>query len=127
MTERLLLENARRALARAHLVRSARGVGAAALTASQKVVHGATIENANPALDACAEQVTLAQLLAEGATPEDRTLAALALFTDGPEPAVPCGACRQAIAAAGPEAVVVSMAEGGEPIRWLIKSLRGAV
>ncbi len=124
VTERLLLENAREALAHAYLVQSPCGVGAAALTASGKVIRGCTIDNSNPAQSQCAEKVTIFKLLSDAKTKDDRKLVALALFANGPEPVIPCGACRNAIAEVGPHALVLSACTEAKTVRqWSIDAL----
>lgn len=68
-------------------------VGAALLTDDGAVFTGANLENASYGLCLCAERVAMARALMEGA----RGFAALVVATEGPEPAAPCGMCRQVL------------------------------
>ncbi len=70
-------------------------VGAALLTRSGKVYHGANVENAAYSLCMCAERNALYHAMMEGEKPSDFVALALAADTDGP--CTPCGACRQVI------------------------------
>jgi cytidine deaminase len=66
-------------------------VGAALLTPEGKIYTGCNVENATYGLSVCAERVALLKALSEGA----RTFSRIAVATDSPRPAPPCGACRQ--------------------------------
>jgi cytidine deaminase len=66
-------------------------VGAALLTIDGKVYTGCNVENATYGLTVCAERVALWKAISEGA----RKFRAIAVASAGPQPASPCGACRQ--------------------------------
>jgi cytidine deaminase len=66
-------------------------VGAALETSSGEIFTGCNIENSSYGLTVCAERVALWKALSEGA----RNFRAIAVVTDSPILASPCGACRQ--------------------------------
>jgi cytidine deaminase len=75
-------------------------VGAAVLTASDKIYDGANIENAVFPVTICAERVALFKAISEG----EMEFKAIAVVTrDGGSP---CGACRQVMAEFAPDMVV---------------------
>jgi len=98
---------------RAYAPYSGYRVGAAALAADGRVFTGCNVENASYGLSVCAERHAVAAAVAAGA----RELLALAVVTAGPEPAPPCGACRQVLAELG--VPVVILATPGTPARVL--------
>lgn len=55
---------------------------------------GSNVENASYGLTICAERVAVCSLLQE----EIKELEAVVVASEGPEPATPCGACRQFLA-----------------------------
>lgn len=69
-------------------------VGAAVLSAGGRIFVGCNVENASFGLTMCAERGAIAHMVAAG----ERSLSALAVVTEGPEPGTPCGLCRQAMA-----------------------------
>lgn len=78
-------------------------VGAAALSASGQVFPGCNIENAAYPATVCAERAALFSAYAAG----EREIVALAIVTDTPEPASPCGTCRQVMRELAPSCTVV--------------------
>ncbi len=70
-------------------------VGAAVLTADDRIFTGANVENASYGLTQCAERVATTSAVAAGC----RTLTAVAIATPGGHS--PCGACRQVLAEFG--------------------------
>jgi cytidine deaminase len=66
-------------------------VGAALETLTGEIFTGCNIENSTYGLTVCAERVALWKALSEGA----RQFRAMAVVTDSPVLASPCGACRQ--------------------------------
>jgi cytidine deaminase len=78
-------------------------VGAALLTRLGRVFPGCNVENAAYSATICAERTALVSAYAAG----ERDIVALAVVTDTPEPASPCGTCRQVILELAPGCVVV--------------------
>ena len=69
-------------------------VGAALLCEDGTIVTGCNVENASYGLTVCAERTALLKAVSDGR----RRFVAIAIATDMPEPATPCGMCRQAMA-----------------------------
>jgi cytidine deaminase len=93
-------------------------VGAAILTTNGSIVTGCNVENASFGLTVCAERNALGQLVASG----ERTMSAIVVVTQGPEPAAPCGACRQALSELASD-LLVGLAIAGEDAPRTITSL----
>ncbi len=89
-----LIEAATKARERAYAPYSKFRVGAAVRAPDGRVFAGCNVENASYGLSICAERVAIFNAIVQGV----REIAAIAVFTDAPEPAPPCGACRQVIA-----------------------------
>lgn len=91
---------------------SAFAVGAALLTRTGRVIHGANVESASYGLTCCAERIALFKALTEGER-DFRAIAVVARYPKGP---TPCGACRQLLAEYAPDAAV-----------WLADSARPGI
>jgi cytidine deaminase len=92
-----LLDAAWSARDKAYAPYSGFSVGAAVLLDNGCIAAGCNVENAAYPLALCAERSALAAAVAQaGARPGQ--LAALAIVADSPDPTLPCGACRQALA-----------------------------
>lgn len=90
--ERLMAE-ARKVLDKAYAPYSGYHVAAALLAADGKIYCGVNVENASYGATLCAERNALAAAVADGT----RVFNAMAIISDGEEPAYPCGICRQAL------------------------------
>ena len=108
---------ARAAAARAYAPYSEYRVGAALLGSDGSVWTGCNVENASYGLTMCAERTALFKAVSEGC----RTFSALVVAGGGADsPAMPCGACRQALAefcGAEMPVAVVPLAGGGPAVR----------
>ncbi len=91
-----LLTLARKAREQAYAPYSNFHVGAALLTRDGRRFSGCNVENAAYGLCNCAERTALFSAIAAGCRPGD--FVALAVIADMPQPASPCGACRQVMA-----------------------------
>ena len=91
-----LLILARQARAQAYAPYSNFHVGAAVLTRDGRRFGGCNVENAAYGLCNCAERTALFSAVAAGCRRGD--FVALAVVADMPQPASPCGACRQVMA-----------------------------
>lgn len=98
----------------AHAPYSNYRVGAAILAESGRVYRGCNVENASYGATLCAERSAVAQMVAAG----ERTMTALALVTEGPEPGTPCGLCRQTLSELARDLpIALAIAGEGEPRR----------
>ena len=110
-----LVAAARAAAARAYAPYSNYRVGAALLAADGTVFTGCNVENASYGLTNCAERTALFKAVSEGR----RSFRALAIVGGTAKaPALPCGACRQALAefCAPDMPVAVAPLRGGAPV-----------
>ena len=92
-------------------------VGAAVSDARGNTWSGCNVENASFGLTQCAERSALTAAVAGGAVPG--SLVGLVLYTPGPQPHAPCGACRQVmheLMSAGSR--VISCCDGPETLSW---------
>ncbi|MFC0188143.1 cytidine deaminase [Fictibacillus aquaticus] len=103
MDKKQLMEEAKRARELAYVPYSKFKVGAALLTADDKVYIGSNIENAAYSLCNCAERTALFKAYSEG----DKNYKAMAVVADTKRPVPPCGACRQVISELCPPEMIV--------------------
>jgi cytidine deaminase len=101
-----LLAAARAAAERAYAPYSHFAVGAAALDDQGRIHAGCNVENASYGLTVCAERHAVAAAVLAGA----RRLRAVAVLTPTDALTPPCGACRQALAEFGDDALEVHLA-----------------
>jgi cytidine deaminase len=110
-SDRALVKSAIEASAFAHAPWSQFKVGAAAKFGN-KVVKGCNVEFDVYGLTNCAERTAIFAAYACGAARQPMT--AIAVVTDTPQPASPCGACRQ-----------VMFECGGGDLRVILSNIRG--
>jgi cytidine deaminase len=72
-------------------------VGAAVLSAENKISAGCNVENASYGLTMCAERNAIFQAVAKGELSKDRKLKAVVIVTPKEKLTAPCGACRQVL------------------------------
>lgn len=100
-----LLDNARQARELAYAPYSRFAVGAAVFTADGRIFSGCNIENASFSMTVCAERTAVFAAVAAGC----REFVGLALVADTPEPAMPCGACRQVLTEFAPDLWIITI------------------
>lgn len=83
-------------------------VGAAVENSGGAVFGGCNVENLSYGLSICAERAAIFAAIAAGSA----ELVALAVVTDVPVPATPCGACRQVAAEFGIKKVILCNLKG---------------
>jgi cytidine deaminase len=94
-------------------------VGAALETEDGRRFTGCNIENASFPVTICAERVALGAAVAQGA----RRFRRIAVAANGPEPASPCGMCRQALAEFGLDLEIIGVTPDGTETRWTLEEL----
>src|SRR5918911_689438 len=97
-----LIAQAIAARQRAYCPYSGFAVGAAVLTASERIFPGCNVENAAYPASVCAERTALLSAYAAG----EREIVALAVVADTPDPVSPCGTCRQVLLELAPGCTV---------------------
>lgn len=110
MTDRLLLDEARKAAKKAYAPYSRFKVGAAVLAADGRIFFGCNVENASYGLSMCAERNAVAKAVSEGA----RDFEAIAVCADTTGPVTPCGACRQVLSEFSPSMRVIMAGRSGK-------------
>ena len=90
-----LMGTARDASTRAYAPYSDFRVGAAILTENGAIHTGCNVENASYGLAICAERNAAAAMAL--ASPDDREIRLVAVYSPDASPCFPCGACRQVL------------------------------
>src|ERR1700736_6704767 len=85
-------------------------VGAALATEAGKIYTGCNVENVSLGLTICAERAAIATAIAQGS----KDFAAIAVVTEGKNPAIPCDACRQVLAEFKARVKVIPATVGGK-------------
>lgn len=111
--DRELFDAAKQARKRAHAHLSGFKVGAAARF-GETIVLGCNVESDVYGLTNCAERTAVFAAHATGAAA--KSLSAIAVVADTPEPVSPCGACRQ-----------VLFEQGGPALRVILANTRGDI
>lgn len=105
-----LLHAAREARANAYAPYSRFAVGAAFACSDGAVVAGCNVENASFGGTICAERNAICHAVAGGR----RSFVAAVIVTRGPEPAAPCGICRQFMAEFASDLPILLVAEDSD-------------
>jgi cytidine deaminase len=119
MSENQMVEMAAKVRLRAYAPYSGFKVGAAVLTRAGAIFTGCNVENASFGVTICAERAAVVAAIAAG-QPE---LIAIAIVTDAPEPAMPCGACRQVLAEFNPLIKIIASTTQDERQEFVLTDL----
>jgi cytidine deaminase len=107
----LLLLAARKVMKQAHAPYSHFRVGAALLTAKNKIFAGCNVENASYGLTNCAERTAIFAAVAQSGP--KLNIRAIVVVNDQGVPCSPCGACRQVIYEFGPDSMILFQSAKG--------------
>lgn len=118
LSNRQLVDAARKAMANSMALSSGFKVGAAVLTDGGKVFTGCNIENPSLMLTLCAERVALYNAISNG----ERGFKKMAVFATR-NPCYPCGSCRQALLEFAPGCEVIVVDEKGKTKKARIEEL----
>jgi cytidine deaminase len=117
-----LVAAARAVRERAYAPYSSFGVGAALRTDAGELFTGCNVENASYGATICAERSAVLGMVANAKRPAAAAakwrprVSAIAVFTDAPSLAMPCGLCRQVLAEFERNALVIVSNPRGERV-----------
>lgn len=119
MTDRELIEQAKKAMQYAYVPYSKFKVGAALLSKNGTVFTGCNIENASYGATCCAERTAILKAVSEG----ERAFQKIAVVSSSSNLTPPCGICRQVLLEFMPDGVVILENENQEIISYTVKEL----
>jgi cytidine deaminase len=119
MNDRELLNIAQEASTKAYAPYSNYRVGAALECEDGTVYSGCNVENAAYGECICAERCAVVKAVSEGR----RAFRRIAIYAEGRNYAMPCGACRQVLAEFSPEMEVLSARAGGSYVSYPLNRL----
>lgn len=93
----------------AYVPYSGYAVGAAVLTADNRIISGSNVENASYGLSNCAERTAIFRAVSRGYN----EFKAIMIVSNGDKPVAPCGACRQVIREFGEDIEVIMTTTDG--------------
>lgn len=114
MTDRELLEIAKKAMLNAYAPYSNFKVGAALLCADGTVFSGCNIENSSYGASNCAERTAIFKAVSEGY----RDFSAIAIVSSSGGETFPCGICRQVLAEFAPNIRVLLSDKENNPVSY---------
>ena len=119
MNDRELLNLAKQAAANAYVPYSKFPVGAAIECADGTVYTGCNVENAALGSTICAERTAMCKAVSEG----HRKFRRIAVYGEGENYCMPCGACRQFMAEFAPDMEVLCSKAGGRYVSYKLSDL----
>ena len=118
ISDRELIELAKKAMQNAYAPYSKFKVGAAVLTKNGKVYTGCNVENSSYGLTMCAERVAVFKAVSEG----EREFYKIAIVSSAGKKTFPCGACRQVLYEFSDNMEII-LEEDGEIYKTSLKDL----
>ena len=119
VTDSELLNKSIEAAKRAYAPYSKFLVGAVVVTKDGQLFEGCNVENVSFGLTICAERSAVFAAVAAGC----REFTKIVIATDLPEPASPCGACRQVLCEFNPDIEIVLGTFGGKMVSHRLSEL----
>ena len=119
MTDKDLLEIAKKAMRNAYAPYSNFKVGAALLCSDGTVFTGCNIENASYGAANCAERTAVFKAVSEG----HRDFYAIAIVSSSGEETFPCGICRQVLAEFAPNIRVILSNKENIPVSYKFQDI----
>ena len=119
MNDRELLNLAKQASANAYVPYSKFAVGAAIECDDGTVFTGCNVENAALGSTICAERTAVCKAVSEG----HRRFRRIAIFAEGENYCMPCGACRQVLAEFSADMEVLCAKAGGRYVSYKLSDL----
>ena len=119
MNDRELLNLAGQASENAYAPYSRFSVGAALECEDGTVYTGCNVENAALGSTICAERTAVCKAVSEG----HRRFRRLAVYAEGTDYCMPCGACRQFLVEFSPDMEVLCSKAGGRYVSYKLKDL----
>ena len=119
MTDRELLNMAREAAQYAYVPYSHFPVGAALECSDGSVFTGCNVENAALGSTICAERTAIVKAVSEGR----RQFVRIAVYGEGENYCMPCGACRQVMAEFSKDMEVLCTRSGGRYVSYRLSEL----
>ena len=104
-----LIDAAKRARENAYAPYSEYRVGAAIATEDGTIFSGCNVENASFGATICAERGAIVRMVASGGS----SPIACVIVTSGPNPASPCGICRQVLAEFAKDMPIILIGDDG--------------
>jgi cytidine deaminase len=114
-----LIKRAREAQKQAYAPYSEFKVGAALLTADDRVFTGCNVENSTFGATICAERTAVFTAVCHGV----RHFSKIVIVTDDEEPAWPCGICRSVLFEFAPDLEVIAVGTSGKSERMHLSQL----
>lgn len=114
-----LVDAAKRARENAYAPYSEYRVGAALATEDGTIFSGCNVENASYGATICAERGAIARMVASGGS----SPIACAIVTAGPNPAAPCGICRQVLAEFAKDMTILLVGDDDQRVETTLAEL----
>lgn len=119
MTDHELMDMAKKAAENAYVPYSHFPVGAALECSDGTVFTGCNVENSAYGSTICAERTAIVKAVSEGRTAFRR----IAIYGEGKNYCMPCGACRQVMAEFSPDMEVLCTRAGGGYVSYPLSKL----